>query len=129
MLGTINADSEYGAGARIDRWKLGAQGLTIAGSGFDYHTEFSCKFTKCREVDYPHMPVISEWLIGGVVAGLAAIGFYAGLLWAAWRRRAVIPTAALLVTMPYSLISGDTLFSLPQMMAVGMVVLLTPRPP
>lgn len=128
MLGTISADSEYGLDARIDRWKTGAQGMKIAGSGFEYHTEFSCKFSNCRDFDYPHMPIMSEWLIGGLVAGLAAIGFYIGLLWAAWRRRAIIPAAALLVTMPYSMISGDTLFSLPQMMSVAMVVLLLPRP-
>jgi hypothetical protein len=124
MLGTMGADSGYGAGARIDRWKLGVENLNIAGSGFDYHTEFSCKFVECQYLDHPHMPVVSEWLIGGVLAGLAAVGFYAGLLWAAWKRREVIPATALLVTMPFALISGDTVFSLPQMMSVGMVVLL-----
>ena len=128
MVGTMSADTAYGFGARIQRWKLGAQNLKIVGSGFEYHTEFSCKFAECKGLDYPHMPVISEWLIGGVVAGVAAIGFYAALLWEIWkRRRETILIGALLAAIPYSLISGDTIFSLPQMMAAAMVVLLRPR--
>lgn len=122
MLSTL-ADGAAGTGSRLGFWKLGLSMLSWLPQGWAYHEVYSCSFSPCSEFNYPHMPVIAEWIIGGVVFGLVAIAFYAWPFWLVWRRKAVLPIALFMVAMPYSLISGDTVFSLPTCLACMFVAL------
>lgn len=122
MLGTL-ADGTAGTASRMGMWELGISLLSWLPQGWTYHKVFSCTFSACSDFYYPHMPVIAEWIIGGVVFGLVAIAFYAWPFWLVWRRKEVLPIALFMVAMPYSLISGDTVFSLPTCLACMFVAL------
>ena len=123
MLGTM-ADGTLGTQSRVAFWKLGASMLSWFPQGWSYHKVFSCAFSSCSEFHYPHMSVMAEWIVGGVVFGLVAIAFDVWPFLLVLRTRRVFPIALFLVTLPYSLISGDTVFSLPMCVA-GMLVALS----
>lgn len=123
MLGTM-ADGTMGTQSRLTYWELGASMLSWLPQGWSYHKIFSCSFSACSDFHYPHMSIMAEWIVGGVVFGLVAIGFYVWPFLFIWRARRVLPTALFLVTLPYSLISGDTVFSLP-ICTAGMLVALS----
>lgn len=126
MLGTM-ADGTLGTGSRLDFWKLGASMLSWVPQGWSYHEVFSCTFSPCSEFNYPHMSIMTEWIIGGVIFGFVAIAFYAWPLSLIWRAKRVLPIALFVVALPYSLISGDTVFSLPICIACMLVALSSVR--
>lgn len=126
MLGTM-ADGTLGTGSRLDFWKLGASMLSWVPQGWSYHEVFSCSFSPCSEFNYPHMSIMTEWIIGGVIFGLVAIAFYAWPFSLIWRAKRVLPIALFVVALPYSLISGDTVFSLPICIACMLVALSSVR--
>jgi len=76
----LDSGSGFGMGARFELWYVASDRLTGAvpwvGSGFDYMRWFSCEFGDCSGDGYPHMPVLSAYLYGGVVAGAAVITLY-----------------------------------------------------
>ncbi len=135
LLSTLGPQGEYGFGSRTERWRLGwdivRDDAFWTGTGFAYHGAFSCRFTGCAVIDYPHSPILSEWLIAGVLGAFAGLAYFglAGL--AVWRmgRRGWWSgvTPALLVTLPSILISGDTLLSTPQFLAVTLLAHLVAR--
>ncbi|MEN5238969.1 MULTISPECIES: hypothetical protein [Pseudomonas] len=112
MLSTMG-DGTGGTGSRIKFWSLGLSMVSWLPQGWGYHQVFSCTFSPCDMFHYPHMPVISEWVIGGVVFALVALAFYIWPFWLVLRQRQTVPIALFLIALPYSLISGDTVFSLP----------------
>jgi hypothetical protein len=129
MLGTLT-DGALGASSRLSFWKLG---LTEAGwipRGWTYHEIFSCEFSSCDVFHYPHMSILSEWIIGGAAFGFIALMFYLWPTWLIWREGALWSLALIVVAMPYSLISGDTVFSLPLYLACMLTALSSvPRKP
>lgn len=126
MLGTMT-DGTFGTASRLDYWKLAFNNLSWLPQGWSYHEIFSCQFSDCSEFHYPHMSIMSAWLIGGVLFGLIAITFYAWPTWVIWRQGSVIHIAVLLFALPYSLISGDTVFSLAIYLACMLVALSSVR--
>lgn len=126
MLGTIG-DGTLGTATRIDFWKLGLESTKWHPQGWAYHETFSCSFSSCTEFHYPHLTILSEWIIGGMLAGVLAILFYACPLFAIFRQRRPLSIALALIILPYSLISGDTVFSLPICIA-SLLVALTSVP-
>lgn len=124
MLGTM-ADGTLGTSSRLDFWRLGASMVGWAPQGWRYHEVFACTFSPCVNFHYPHMPVISEWLIGGALFALVAIAFYAWPFWLVLRERRVLPVVLFVFAMPYALISGDTVFSLPICISCMLVALST----
>jgi hypothetical protein len=76
----LDSGTGFGMGARFELWYLAGDRLTGAvpwvGSGFDYMRWFSCEFGDCSGDGYPHMPVLSAYLYGGVIAGAAVITLY-----------------------------------------------------
>jgi hypothetical protein len=81
-LGTL-LDSAAAFGLRDSRfelWYAAADRLTgmtpWVGGGFDYMRWFSCEFGDCGGKGYPHMPILSAYLFGGVLAGGAAVALY-----------------------------------------------------
>ena len=126
MLGTM-ADGTLGMGSRLDFWKLGVSMLGWMPQGWSYHEVFSCSFSPCSEFHYPHMSIMTEWIIGGGIFGFVAIAFYAWPFLLILRAKRVLPIALFVVTLPYSLISGDTVFSLPICIACMLVALSSVR--
>ncbi len=122
MFGTMGAGQAFGFESRTARWGLGTELLAdrawLTGIGFSYHELFSCRFTGCTFLDYPHFPLLSEWLAGGIAGAMAALAIYALLfrsLWrSGWRGWTTGSSAVAVAVLPYALLSGDTLFSIPQ---------------
>jgi len=77
----LDSSTGFGLANRFELWYAAADRLTGAvpwvGSGFDYMRWFSCEFGDCSGAGYPHMPVLSAYLYGGVLAGAAVIMLYA----------------------------------------------------
>jgi len=112
ILGTMG-DGTLGTATRLDYWNLAFKSIGWLPQGWTYHETFSCSFSPCTEFHYPHLTLLSEWIIGGALAGVLAVLFYAFPLSAVLRRREPLPIALAVVILPYSVISGDTVFSLP----------------
>lgn len=122
MLGTMT-DGTLGTASRLDFWSLAFSELSLLPQGWSYHKTFSCTFSRCVDFHYPHMPVMSEWLIGGAFLGIVSILFYIWPLWSVWHQKSIVHIALLFMALPYSLISGDTVFSLPIYMSSMLVAL------
>ena len=130
ILSTLKQQKAYGFDTRINRWKLAikllAEGAWFHGIGFSYHNTFSQRFVDGAFKDYPHFPILSEWLIGGVVGIIAASAVYLIFFQAIWRsgREGLFfgSSAIALSVFPYSLLSGDTIFSIPQFLIVSLLV-------
>ena len=126
MLGTLQRDQAYGLDSRVDRWQVAldllAHGAWLGGMGFAYHEVFSCRFAACSFLDYPHFPILSERLISGIAGTVVAVAIYFLLFRSIWRSGRVGWTsgssAIALAVVPYALLSGDTLFSMPQFIMV-----------
>ncbi len=120
----------YGIGSRWERWALASDLMTARspffGMGFAYHETFACTFSRCAHIDYPHAPVISATLLAGPAGALTAVAYYGLLLWSIWRSgRDGLRTGAsaiVLATLPFALISGDTVLSMAHPIAAGLVV-------
>jgi hypothetical protein len=126
LFDTMGAGQAFGLESRTGRWGLGATLLAdrawLTGIGFSYHEVFSCRFAECAFLDYPHFPLLSEWLVGGIAGALAAAAIY-GLLFTSvlrsgWRGWTSGSSAVAVAVLPYALLSGDTLFSIPQFIVV-----------
>lgn len=107
---------------RIDRWKhafeIGGIRERLLGAGFGYRRDFGCWSSECKVDDYPHAPILSGLLYGGVIAALvtAALFFYALITaYQILKTKFVFANLAfgLIATTAYASVSGDTLFSLP----------------
>lgn len=122
MLGTMT-DGTLGTASRLDYWRLALDNIRWFPQGWQYHEDFSCSFSDCSDFHYPHMSIMSEWLIGGIVLGLTAIMFYLLPLFLVMRNKSVVHISILLFSLPYSLISGDTVFSLPIYLGCMLVAL------
>lgn len=115
-------DVKFGAAPRLERWIYAFELLdskTIwKGLGFGYRTLYGCKFLDCQAEDNPHNPFLSALLYGGVAALLTAVAFSFYALYAALaliRRRdgSVELGLGMLSALAFSMISGDTFFSMP----------------
>jgi hypothetical protein len=126
ILATLRFEDMFGFSSRVERWNVGSDLLFengwLLGTGFSYHKVFSCRFFDCASFDYPHFPLMSEWLIGGILGEIAAIIFLIMVFWSIWQsgRKGWKSgsTVLILAVMPYSMLSGDTLFSIPQFIAL-----------
>ena len=76
----LDATSGFGLGSRFELWSAATERLTGItpwfGSGFDYMRWFSCEFGDCGGSGYPHMPLLSAYLYGGIVAAIAVAALY-----------------------------------------------------
>lgn len=126
----VSPGERFGIGSRSDRWKYAFELMNVRtllfGMGFDYINLYSCRFLDCRVADYPHSPLLSALLYGGIVSAVVAILF---VLWLAYtavrliraRNGKSIVGVALLAVIPFHLISGDTFFSLPGLMTAAIL--------
>ncbi len=130
LLGTMNAHEMYGTASRMARWqealKLLSKGGWVVPVGFTYHEIFACKFLSCGEIDYPHMAFLSEWLIGGIVGLLLTILWFGNILFSMFKKHVGGITSGatplVLCSLPFPLISGDTLFTIPQLLIAALLL-------
>lgn len=130
ILGTINANEAYGLGSRLGRWQMSIdllrQNNWLSPSGFAYHEAIACQFFVCGDRDYPHMALLSEWLIGGLIGLVLALAWYAAMLLDCWKSGqagwSTGATPLVFAALPFAIISGDTLFSIPQLLTAGLFV-------
>lgn len=126
LAGTLDG----GLKSRIERWKFSWQMIQedgyIFGRGFRYHREFACHFVKCEYIDYPHAPLLAAWVAFGLTGLFLAIAFYGVMLLNVFRagKEGILSgaTPIALAVLPYSLISGDTILSLPHALIGAMLV-------
>lgn len=134
LAGTIAPETAFGFDTRLDRWNLAGDFIRqapLVGVGFAYHKVFSCRFVSCAHIDYPHAPLLSEWMISGVIGLVLALTFYGLIGWGLWSARytgwvsGVSPLT--LVTLATTAISGDTVLSLPHMLIMGLMITSLPE--
>ena len=118
----ISEEVSYGFQSRLVRLSFGMSMIDIntftLGSGFDYVSDFGCKFLKCLSDDYPHLPVFSGLLSSGVAgfiscAALLAYAFIVGVRLILSSKNQIEWGASLIFTVIFVSISGNTLFSMP----------------
>lgn len=116
ILGTLN-DGALGFSSRVSLFTLGLESVSLGPQGFSYHEKFSCEFGECTEFVYPHSPILSLWLMGGLGGLVLVILFYSLPIWHLAKQRAPWHLTVLVLALPFSLLSGDTVFSLPLVVA------------
>ncbi len=126
MLGTM-ADGSLGASSRLEFWALGTSMVNWWPQGWSYHEVFSCKFSSCSDFHYPHMTIISEWIVGGFLFALVAIAFFVWPFLQIVMAKQLFAAALFFLAVPYALISGDTVFSLPGCVSCMLVALSSVR--
>lgn len=121
-LSRLVAEPENATSPRIDRWVYAFQIIKpsqlLFGSGFSYRQEFGCKFNDCKIIDYPHAPILSALLYGGVIGFLSALTclFYALVTsYQILTRQSSHADLALglIATTVFVSVSGDSLLSMP----------------
>lgn len=132
LVSSISPDQSFGLSNRLVRWdfaiKLLAQGNWLLGDGFSYQDKYSCRFMGCGSIDYPHNIFLSEWLLSGVF-GISAMVYLFFMIFSEMMRfrKKFIDSGVLLillVVLPGCLISGDGVFSVPQILAAIMMAFI-----
>ncbi len=130
LVKTVNSSTAFGLNSRLVRWKYAVELIRknslFWGSGNKYQSKFSCKFSECKIIDYPHMTILSAILFGGIGFGILLSFFYIFLIYMVMKMREFGTmsgiTILVFIALSYSLISGDTLISIPQVIAIATLV-------
>ena len=126
----VNAESGFGLKARFALWEFAINRLDgfvpWFGNGFDYMDRFSCEFAQCGGTAYPHMPVLSAFLYGGVIAAIATCALYVYIIAAGFRLLSREIDFAwlffpLICTLLFAAISGNGPMSIRSFIVVGAV--------
>lgn len=125
---------EGGFAPRLERWYFGVetlQGGSLWGSGFQYHELFSERFVQGCFLDYPHLPLMSEGLIGGVPLFLLGLAIYMLLSLRAaramWSGEAVGLGMMFVLASGVAMISGDTMLSISLWVTVSLTIAAVTR--
>ena len=126
----IDYEQSFGLSARLERWNMALSlinlKVVISGNGFDYLNIFGCHFAGCAYSDYPHNPALSALLSSGALGLISCIALYAvtcffGIRLLVYSRKFSEWGAVMLMVIPYTLISGNTLFSMPVFFIVAII--------
>lgn len=108
--------------SRIDRWLYTFEIIEppklLFGSGFSYREKFSCKFNDCKIDDYPHSPILSALLYGGLIGVFSVLACFIYALVTSYQiltRHSSHADLALglIATTLFVSVSGDSLLSMP----------------
>ncbi len=132
LVFSMSSDQSFGLSSRLIRWEFAfdllARGDWLFGDGFSYQDEYSCRFSGCRIIDYPHNVFLSEWLVAGVLGALAMLLLFCMVFVEMVRRREKVAASGVLVilflVLPGALISGDGVFSVPQVLVSIMMAFI-----
>lgn len=126
IFGTIGEGSLE---ARVERWKFGldlARSNSILGSGFSYQEAYSERFVEGFYLDYPHLPILSQALIGGVPLLILCLLIYVRLSIESLRTilngRAIGLGMIFIVASGVAVISGDTMLSIATWVSVSVAL-------
>lgn len=125
----------YGLSARLERWRYALSLIDLRtffeGAGFSYRSALGCHFIDCTVEDYPHLPLLSALLYGGIGAALATLACIAVASLKAWRalNQDSRPDLgiSMIVCLIFISISGDTLLSVPAFLATLLTLSFTSR--
>ena len=115
---------------RVERWfyafEIIKPSQLLLGSGFSYRKEFGCKFNDCKIDDYPHAPILSALLYGGVIGFLSTLACFFYALVTAYQiltRHSSHADLALglIATTIFVFISGDSLLSMPVFLSMLLI--------
>lgn len=118
LISSMSSDQSFGLASRIVRWKfafdlLGNEGW-LFGNGFSYQDKYSCEFSGCGAIDYPHNVFLSEWLLAGILGVVTMLVLFGMIVFEVVRcRKKAISSGVFLilfVVLPGVLISGDGVF-------------------
>jgi len=128
LMTILDSSGGFGMGARFEIWGFAIErlegGVPWTGSGFDYMSRFSCEFGDCSGGGYPHMPILSAYLYGGLIAGIVAAAFYIYTTIAGFRLQAYESAVAwllfpLMAAFLFAAISGNGPFSIRSHVILG----------
>ena len=120
----------YGFGSRIPRFLYSLNLLdlktVLIGDGFNYLNKYSCNFGDCNSVDYPHAPIISAILYGGILGLLSYLILNSFLMFICIKLLLFSKSyfewgLVLLCTIIYASISGNSLLSMPIFFSVAII--------
>ncbi len=126
----FDSDTGFGMGSRFGIWSFAIDRLEGSvpwfGDGFDYIGRFSCEFAQCGGAGYPHMPILSGYLYGGVLAAIANFALYvyitvAGLKALSYRYEFAWLFFPLFSTLLFAAISGNGSLSIRSFVVLGAV--------
>lgn len=121
---------DHGMSSRLERWSYALELIANIDiwqiNDFQYRKDYGCKFVNCIDDDYPHAPILSSVLYGGIYGLLSTLLFYLYLTYLAFklvrlREYALEVALALVAVALYTAISGDTLFSVPALIVIMIV--------
>lgn len=120
----------FGLDARIVRWHYGLNLLDLRtifiGDGFKYINEFNCKFADCSGFDYPHAPILSSILYGGIFGLLTYLILITFLMFISLKLIFFSKSyfewgLVLLSTIIFTSISGNSLLSMPVLFSATVI--------
>lgn len=132
LISSVSSDQSFGLSSRLIRWKFALNllenGDWLFGDGFSYQYKYSCEFSGCAAVDYPHNIFLSEWLLAGLLGVLAMAFIFCMILFELLRRGERFISSGvfliLFIVLPGAFISGDGVFSVPQVLVVIMMAFI-----
>lgn len=117
-----NANQSFGFAPRIERWSYGLDLINFQtiffGEGFHYIDSYSCKFGNCSSLDYPHAPILSAVLYGGIFGLISFLILELFLIFISIKLLLFSKTyfewgMVTLSTIIFTSISGNSLLSMP----------------
>ena len=128
----FNSQRFFGLDSRIDKWiyafDLFSDRNITSFYGFDYRQRFGCQFFNCAYEDYPHNPILSAALYGGILGGLITllVFVYPLLILIKNINFTVLfftQFSLLIIFMSFSFISGDSIYSIPSLILYQVILL------
>ncbi len=133
-LDKLKAINQKGMSSRILRWKYAIElyreyplGRKLIGSGFDYIDDYSKEFGRWHhKPDYPHNPFLSALLYSGILGLLAFVLFMTQVSYSLLKnyKEYYFYLVMFLLIATFSMISGNTFFSVKIFPAVSLLPLL-----
>ena len=133
-LDKLKAINQKGMSSRILRWKYAIElyreyplGSKLIGSGFDYIDDYSKEFGRWHhKPDYPHNPFLSALLYSGIIGLLAYVLFMTQVSYSLLKnyKEYYFYLVLFLLIATFSMISGNTFFSVKIFPAVSLLPLL-----
>lgn len=119
--------SQVGFDSRLPKIFLGLELLDSAPMGFEYHHHFLFQEHNNIVYDYPHLPLLSEYLIGGGVLLFISIIFILTPIFILFLRKEWAYLFLMIVSFAYFQISGDNLLSVPNLITIMVFMMLKAR--
>jgi hypothetical protein len=119
--------SQAGFDTRLPKISLGLELLDRAPMGFDYHHHFLSQEDNKIVYDYPHLTLLSQYLIGGGALLFISIIFILTPIFILFLRKEWAYLFLMILSFAYFQISGDNLLSVPNLITIMVFLMLKAR--